>query len=146
MKKRTSHYAWATRFGLCVLLVLGLMAPTLDAFAQQTPLTFDQILGLIGDEVDETEIIEQIEKFTVDFGLTRENMQALIRAGAGDPLLDAIENNPIVFLAQSPLVKIDEIMRNRYINGKVSNLDNPTQMILFLTPWQDVARYGPKLN
>lgn len=93
MKKRTSHYAWATRFGLCMLLVLGLMVPALDAFAQQTPLTFDQILGLIEEDVDETELVKQIEKYTVDFGLTRENMQALIRAGAPDALLDAIENN-----------------------------------------------------
>ena len=124
MKKRTSHYAWATRSGLCMLLVLGLMAPALDAFAQHTPLTFDQILGLIED-VDETDIIEQIVAYQVECELAEENTRPLIRAGASDELLDAIESNCFVFLAQSPLVKIDEI--GRYIEGKVSNLDNPQE-------------------
>ena len=97
MNTQRHRHTRANSLWICVVLLLGLMAPGLDAFARQTsPLTFDQVLGLIKD-VDETEIIEQIVLYKVDFDLTFENMQALIQAGASSTLLEAIENNSFVY-------------------------------------------------
>lgn len=99
MTKRTSLNAWATRFGLCVLLLLGLPTPALDALAQApqaprpTPLTYEQVLDLVKKEVPEAEIIAQVERFGVNFELTRKQERKLLRLDVSDDLLDAIDNN-----------------------------------------------------
>jgi len=106
MTKRTSLHAWAMRFGLCGLLLLGLPTPALDAVAQtaqatQTapapqptpPLTYQQVLDLLKNEVPETEVKAQIVRFGVDFELTREQTITLSKAGASLELFDVIDNN-----------------------------------------------------
>jgi hypothetical protein len=56
-------------------------------------LTADQIIDLLKNKVKETEIKNQIAKFKVDFDLTPESTAKLVRAGAGDELLEAIKTN-----------------------------------------------------
>jgi len=81
---------------ICVLLLMG---PGLDAFAQ-SPLTLNQVVELLESSVEEAEIIKQIEDFKVDFGLTLQTLQALIRAGATEALLNAIEDNRFIYLCE----------------------------------------------
>ena len=80
----------------CLLLLMG---PGLDAFAQ-SPLTFNQMVGLLESEVDDSVIIKQIEKIKVDFDLTLQNMPELVRKGASDAILNAIRNNRFVYLCE----------------------------------------------
>ena len=96
MNTQKHRHTRANSLWVCVVLLLGLMAPGLDAFAQQmSPLTFDQILGLIEADVDTTEIKKQIVKFGVDFELTTQQKIDLARVGASNELLRVIEENHI---------------------------------------------------
>ncbi|RMH17290.1 MAG: hypothetical protein D6696_16105 [Acidobacteria bacterium] len=77
-------------------MLVSLVAATLvaGAAAAQEPFTLDQVLELLEAKADQEEIIEQIESHKADFELSRENLTALVRAGASDALLEAIEAHP----------------------------------------------------
>lgn len=89
-KSATPRYS--ILFAVLVLAILGV-----EVFAQE-PFSLKQVISLLQENVEEPEIIEQVNKFKVNFALTRENTRDLIRAGASDDLLDIIEGN---FLSDS---------------------------------------------
>ena len=80
-------------FSFTLLLIIIVGARGVVAFAQQ-PFSLEHVLQLIEAETPETDIINQVEEYKVDFALDTENMRALIRAGASDALLEALERNP----------------------------------------------------
>ena len=82
---------------LCIFLVLILLIPASNICAQEDAskaFTFEQVIELLKNKVDDAEMIKQIEKHKVDFELTTKNIRDLVRANASDKLIDVIENNP----------------------------------------------------
>jgi hypothetical protein len=76
-------------------LILGTFVST----TAQQPFRSEEIVTLLKKGVEQAEIKKQIEKYRVRFVLTPEKVRELIRAGATDELLDAIEKNQFEELA-----------------------------------------------
>lgn len=77
---------------LIYLIIIWGMAFTLPDQNESRCLTLQQVLNLL-KKVDQKKIIEQVERFGVDFELGRQTTARLVRAGAEDALLEAIEVN-----------------------------------------------------
>ncbi|HEB35871.1 hypothetical protein LCGC14_0843930 [marine sediment metagenome] len=83
----------------CFLLML--LSGSLFAMQEKKQidcLTLEQILNLIKKEVYQSEIIKQVKKYGVNFKLDRKITAQLVRVGANDSLLEAIEKNYCVEL------------------------------------------------
>lgn len=71
-----------------------LTIPWFSSFTQQTDcLTLQKILDLLGKKIEQQKIIEQVEKYGVDFNLDNKISIKLVRANASDSLLAAIERH-----------------------------------------------------
>lgn len=80
--------------GFLFIMVFGMAFPFYQLNAQEpAPFTQVQIMGLLEKGVDQQEIIKQVRHFKVNFGLEQKATRPLIRAGATDALLTAIETN-----------------------------------------------------
>lgn len=94
---KMSHFKLST---LTIIILFSLLIQMTITFAQEEtsssePFTLEDIIGLLENGVENTTIIEQIEENKVDFDeLTVEDIRELIRAGASDELIEAIEENP----------------------------------------------------
>ena len=66
------------------------------------PLTFQQVLYLLHKKVEQEQIIKQVKKYRVNFYLDRQKTVILVRAGAGDELLTALEEYSVFLIITFP--------------------------------------------
>jgi len=76
---------------LIFFLSLLFIAPNLPA--QQKCLKAEDVISLLKKKIGQKDIVKQVERYGVDFDLNRKTTVKLVRAGAGDVLLDAIEKH-----------------------------------------------------
>jgi hypothetical protein len=71
-----------------------------SAFAQEAPrpLSLNDIRHLLREKVEDRLIIEQIQRYKVDFSLNKETVASLTDAGASRGIRDAVEENPFQLL------------------------------------------------
>lgn len=85
-----------TQYKHAHLLIATTLILAASAFAQEPPkrrLSIEDIRHLLKAGVKEPEIIEQIQRYKVDFSLNTKNVPSLTNAGASPRILDAIEEN-----------------------------------------------------
>lgn len=75
-----------------IFLMVGTSSAQQDN-KSNTCMSLKQVTNLLEKEVSEKEIIKQIKLYKVDFAADRKSISLLVRAGASDELLEAIEQN-----------------------------------------------------
>jgi len=118
MKRRKPQHIYSHYVKVLMLLVLGLGALKTDALAQTEQINLEQVISLLEGDIPESEIIERIRQYQVDFLLTNENLRTLIRQGASDELLEAIEMYQYRELVITSLVDDDECGSQLRVEGR----------------------------
>ena len=100
-----------------ILVPLVLVTATGTAQEATEPFTLDQVVRLLESGVDETEIVEQIEHSKADIDMNKA-IRPLIRAGASDRLLDAIQKNLFSELVIESPSEGDEVGASVTVRGR----------------------------
>jgi hypothetical protein len=90
-----THYKHAQFLQLVITIGLALAIPGFGlAQDPPRPLSLEDIRSLLKKGVEEREIIDQIQRYKVDFSLNQETVGALVDAGASRGIRVTIEENP----------------------------------------------------
>ncbi len=83
-------------FMLLLLVSMVFIMPTFSRAEESKAFTLEQIIKLLNEgKITQSEMIQQIEKYKVDFKLETNEAIKLTRAGASDELLESIKKNYI---------------------------------------------------
>jgi len=99
----TKFSLFAVYWGILIFMATTPRLAAQEEVKQEKPFSCEEILKLLANKADQNQIIEQIKRIKVDCKLTIIMTSKLVKAGASDALLEAIEKYSFVeFYIVSP--------------------------------------------